>query len=96
MSSVVWTASGLATDLGCADHALGSLLLDVDGPVLVTSRTVNHPADTDHRRRGLLAGAGQEIDAIPVTRLAAPGQHLLSSLLWHRNPCGPSLIIREG
>jgi len=90
LASVVWTASGLATDLGCADRAVGSLVLEADGPLLVTSRTVNHPPDTDHSQRGLLSGAGQEIDAIPANRLPAPGEHVLASLLWHRNPCGPA------
>lgn len=89
-ASVVWTASGLATDLGCADRAVGSLVLDADGPVLVSSRTVNHPTDTDHSWRGLLAGTGQEIDAIAVVDLPPAGAHVLPSLLWHRNPCGPA------
>ncbi len=89
MSSVVWAASGLATDLGCADRAIGSLVLSADGPVHVTSRTVNHPADTNHNRRGLLAGPGQEIEAIPADRLPGPGEYLLPSLIWHRNSCGP-------
>jgi hypothetical protein len=89
LSSVVWTASGLATDLGCADRAIGSLVLSADGPVHVSSRTVNHPAGTDHNRRGLLAGPGQEIEAIPADRIPGPGEYLLPSLTWHRNSCGP-------
>jgi len=90
LSSVVWTASGLATDLGCADRAIGSLVLSADGPVHVVSRTVNHLADPDHRRPGLLAGPGQEIEAISADRLPEPGEHLLPSLIWHRNTCGPT------
>jgi hypothetical protein len=90
LSSVVWTASGLATDLGCADRAVGSLVLDADGTVLVTSRTVNHPPGTDHGVQGLLTGAGQETEAIPVSQLPAAGDHVLPSLLWHRNSCGPA------
>jgi hypothetical protein len=90
LASVVWTASGLATDLGCADRAVGSLVLEADGSLLVTSRTVNHPPDTEHSQRGVLSGTGQEIDAIPSSRLPAPGEHVLASLLWHRNPCGPT------
>jgi hypothetical protein len=89
LSSVVWTASGLATDLGCADRAIGSLLLSADGPIHVVSRTVNHLAETDHRRRGLLAGPGQEVEAVSIERLPGPGQYLLPSLVWHRNACGP-------
>jgi hypothetical protein len=88
-SSVVWTASGLATDLGCADRAIGSLVLASDGPIHVVSRTVNHPAGIDHSRRGLLAGPGQEVEAIAVDQLPGPGEVLLPSLIWHRNTCGP-------
>jgi hypothetical protein len=89
LSSVVWTASGLATDLGCADRAIGSLVLSADGPIHVVSRTVNHPAGTDHARRGLLAGPGQEVEAISVDQLPGPGESLLPALIWHRNTCGP-------
>ena len=32
-SAVLWTASGLATDLGCAEEVLGALKLHADGPV---------------------------------------------------------------
>jgi len=90
LSSVVWTASGLATDLGCADRAIGALVLSADGPVHVVSRTVNHIADAHPRRSGLLAGPGQEIAAISVDRLPDAGEHLLPSLIWHRNSCGPT------
>jgi len=89
LSSVVWTASGLATDLGCADRVIGSLVLSADGPIHVVSRTVNHPAETNLSRGGLLTGPGQEVEAIAVEQLPGPGEYLLPSLIWHRNTCGP-------
>jgi hypothetical protein len=38
----------------------------------------------------VLTGSGQQIDAIPLDRLPPAGEHVLPSLIWHRNPCGPS------
>jgi hypothetical protein len=87
-SAVVWTAAGLATDLGCAESALGGLILAADGPVEITSRTVNHPAPQAAPPPGLLTGHGQEFRAIPFEELGGPGTRLLGALLWHRNPCG--------
>lgn len=90
LTSVVWTTSGIATDLGCADRAIGALVLEADGEVIVTARTVSHPPSSDDSRHGLLTGSGQEVDAMPLDRLPPAGEHLLPSLVWHRNPCGPS------
>lgn len=91
-SSVVWTASGLATDLGCADTALGALELRVDGPVQITSRLVRSEDGDDGTTDGLLlSGRGQEFEAVPVDGLPRRGDVLvLPALLWHRNPCGPA------
>ena len=88
MSAAVWTASGLATDLGCAERALGALVLDADGPIHVTSRLVQHQPGEGSRRSGLLSGSGQEFVALPVADLPGRGEYLLSPLLWQRNPCG--------
>jgi hypothetical protein len=86
-SAVVWTAAGLATDLGCAEEARGGLVLRADGPVHVTSRLVNLARD-DQPLAGVLSGRGEAFEAIPIDRLPAAGTHLLPALMWHRNPCG--------
>ena len=87
-SAVVWTAAGLATDLGCAAMARGGLVLRVDGPVHITSRLVNMGEQTGGNPNGVLSGRGEAFEAIPVDRLPAKGTHLLPALMWHRNPCG--------
>jgi hypothetical protein len=89
-SAVIWTASGLATDLGCAEEVLGALKLRTDGPVNVTSRLVHHPDGEGSTPMGVLSGDGLEISAVPVARLDGPTTLLLPTLLWHRNPCGPT------
>jgi hypothetical protein len=89
-SAVVWTASGLATDLGCADEVLGALMLRADGPVRVTGRLVRHPEIGEATPMGVLSGSGQQITALPAQRLPGPTTLLLPTLLWHRNPCGPA------
>jgi len=86
-SAVVWTSSGLATDLGCARTALGALLLSADGPIRITSRTVNQPGGREEPAHGLLTGSGQAFEAQPVSRLRA-GAYLLPALFWQRNACG--------
>jgi hypothetical protein len=90
-SSVVWTAAGLATDLGCAEAALGALELRADGAVQITSRLVRREAEDGGATDGLLlTGRGQEFEAVPVADLPRRGEVLmLPALLWHRNPCGP-------
>lgn len=85
-AAVVWTAAGLATDLGCADRALGALLLNADGRVEVTSRLVNR--DAGGGLDGLLTGRGQEMPALPLRALPGAGTYLLPALLWHPDPCG--------
>lgn len=87
-SSVVWTSGGLATDLGCAERAVGALVLNADGPVRITSRLVNHESGGAGRVTSLLTGRGQEIEAVPVADLPGRGRHLLAPMLWHRNACG--------
>lgn len=89
-SATVWTAAGLATDLGCADSARGGLVLRADGPLHVTSRLVNLGGSTEGGSGAILSGRGEAFDAIPLDRLPAAGAHLLPALMWHRNPCqGP-------
>ncbi|MFV2071231.1 MAG: hypothetical protein ACC742_01080, partial [Thermoanaerobaculales bacterium] len=87
-SAVVWTAAGLATDLGCAEMARGGLVLRVDGPVHITSRLVNMGDQQAGTPTGVLSGRGEAFEAIPIDRLPAAGSHLLPALMWHRNPCG--------
>jgi hypothetical protein len=87
-SATVWTANGLATDLGCADSARGGLVLRADGPVHVTSRLVNHGGAEDRGTSAILSGRGEAFEAIPIERLPAAGVHLLPALMWSRNPCG--------
>ncbi len=87
-SATVWTANGLATDLGCADSARGGLVLRADGPVHVTSRLVNHGGAEDEGASAVLSGRGEAFEAIPIEHLPAAGVHLLPALMWSRNPCG--------
>jgi hypothetical protein len=89
-SATVWTAAGLATDLGCADSARGGLVLRADGPLHVTSRLVNTSGSEETSAGAILSGRGEAFDAIPMDRLPAAGAYLLPALMWHRKPCeGP-------
>lgn len=87
-SAVLWTASGLATDLGCAEEVLGALKLHVDGPVRVTAQMVRHADTGKSTPMGVLTGDGQSVGALRVEELPGPTTLLLPALLWHRNPCG--------
>ena len=89
-SATVWTAAGLATDLGCAESARGGLVLRADGPVHVTSRLVNRAGMEIDEGSTVLSGRGEAFEAIPRKHLPAPGSHLLPALMWHRNPCNGS------
>ena len=89
-SATVWTAAGLATDLGCAESARGGLVLRADGPVHVTSRLVNRAGMDDDEGSTVLSGLGEAFEAIPRKLLPPPGSHLLPALMWHRNPCDGS------
>ncbi len=96
-SAVLWTASGLATDLGCAQEVLGALKLHSDGPVRVTARMVRHADQGETIPMGVLSGDGQSLAALPVETLPGPATLLLPALLWHRNPCGePSFTTDVG
>jgi hypothetical protein len=87
-SAAVWTAAGLATDLGCAESARGGLVLRADGPVHITSRLVHLPGREDATgSAAVLSGRGEAFEAIPIERLPAAGTHLLPALMWHRQPC---------
>jgi hypothetical protein len=86
-SATVWTATGLATDLGCAESARGGLVLRADGPIHVTSRLVNRAGMESDEDSTVLSGRGEAFEAIPKKLLPAPGSHLLPALMWHRNPC---------
>jgi len=86
-SATIWTAAGLATDLGCADSARGGLVLRADGPLHVTSRLVNVSESGNGSSGAVLSGRGEAFDAVPLDRLPAAGAHLLPALMWHRNPC---------
>jgi hypothetical protein len=87
-SAAIWTANGLATDLGCADSARGGLVFRADGPVHITSRLVNLGDTDDDGGTAVLSGSGEAFEAIPIERLPAAGAHLLPALMWSRNPCG--------
>ena len=89
-SATVWTAAGLATDLGCAESARGGLVLRADGPVHVTSRLVNRAGMEIDEDSSVLSGRGEAFEAIPRKLLPTPGSHLLPALMWHRNPCDGS------
>ncbi len=86
-SATVWTAAGLATDLGCADSARGGLVLRADGLLHVTSRLVNTSGSDQGGSGAVLSGRGEAFDAIPMDRLPAAGSYLLPALMWHRKPC---------
>lgn len=94
-SAVLWTASGLATDLGCAEEALGALRLHAEGPVRVTGRMVRHQDVGESTPLGILSGGGQPVTALQVQRLPGPTTLLLPALLWHRNPCGTAAFTTE-
>jgi len=94
-SAVLWTASGLATDLGCADEVLGALKLHADGPVRVTGRMVRHPDLGEEAPAGILSGDGQPVAALATKELPGPTTLLLPTLLWHRNPCGESAFSTQ-
>ena len=89
-SATVWTATGLATDLGCAESARGGLVLRADGPIHVTSRMVNVADAAGEDASTVLSGSGEAFDAVPGSDLPNAGSHLLPALMWHRNPCGDS------
>jgi hypothetical protein len=89
-SAMIWTASGLATDLGCAESARGGLVLRADGPVHVTSRMVNVSGADQDQGSTVLTGRGEAFEAVSSTDLPNPGSHLLPALMWHRNPCEKS------
>lgn len=91
-SATVWTASGIARDLGCAATARGGLVLRADGPVHVTSRLVNHGRTAEQGPAAVLSGRGEAIEAIPLDALPGPGAYLLPALMWHRNPCDGALF----
>jgi len=80
-SSVVWRSADLEVDLGCAEEALGALLLRADGPVTISSRIVSQSATKRPAQSGgLLAGSGQEVAALPVADLPPAGLYLLPAL----------------
>ena len=89
-SATVWTAAGLATDLGCAESARGGLVLRADGPIHVTSRLVNLSGMDGEEGSTILSGRGEAFEAIPRKQLPTAGSHLLPALMWHRNPCDGS------
>ena len=96
-SAVLWTASGLATDLGCAEEVIGALKLHADGPVRVTARLVRHLDAREAAPMGALSGNGQSVGAVRVGELPGPTTLLLPALLWHRNPCGePAFTTNVG
>ncbi len=86
-SATVWTASGLATDLGCAERVRGGLVLRADGPVHITSRLVNLAGSGDIAPGMVLSGRGEAFEASPIEDLPAAGTYLLPALMWHQNPC---------
>jgi hypothetical protein len=86
-SAVLWTATGLATDLGCADEVLGALILRADGPVRISGRMV-HGTGSESFPSAVLSGGGQPFTAVPIDSLPGPTTLLMPALLWHRNPCG--------
>ncbi len=87
-SATVWTASGLATDLGCAERVRGGLVLRADGPVHITSRLVNLVGNEDMDPGMVLSGLGEAFEAMPIEDLPPAGAYLLPALMWHQNPCG--------
>ena len=96
-SAVVWTASGMAADLGCAEEALGGLLLSADGPVIISSRMVRHPAEEGKTGRGFLAGQGQQIPVLAMDELPRAGSYLLPALHCQREGgAGPAFDTYVG
>jgi hypothetical protein len=87
----------MAVDLGCAEEALGGLVLSADGPVVVSSRMVRHPAEDGKASRGFLAGQGQQIPVIAMDALPRAGSYLLPALYCQRDPgAGPAFDTYVG
>jgi len=80
-SAVVWTSEGLAVDLGCAEEALGALILSADGPVDVSSRMVSH-REGEPTPHGVLVGQGQEVPVLSFDEIPSPGDYMLPALSW--------------
>jgi len=94
-SAVLWTASGLAKDFGCADEVLGALKLHADGKVQITGRMVRQPDLGEATPIGVLSGGGQPVSGRSISTLPGPTTLLLPSLLWHRNPCGSAAFSTD-
>jgi hypothetical protein len=88
-STVLWTAAAVSRDLGCPQQAIGALVLEAYGDVVVDSRMVNGSV-AGAVDQGPLSGLGQEIPGVRVEDLVPAGTvSMLPGLLWHPNACGP-------
>jgi len=77
------------SELCIAEQAVGAWVLRVSKGLHVSSRMVNHdPAAVETRGR-LLYGFGSEIPGIAIDAIPGAGAHLLHTLVWHPDRCGP-------
>ena len=86
-STLALSTQGLRVDLRCPVSALGGLVFDADGPLVVLSEVVN--------TRGAavtgapLSGFGQEVPGFGPTDLSVPGAtYQLPALVWDPSNCG--------
>jgi hypothetical protein len=86
-SSTFVPAREMWRELGCPDAILGGLLLNSDGPLVVSSRMVNAPVLS--LQAVLLAGVSQEIPGIPREQLPTSGAtYMLPTIGWPSVACG--------
>jgi hypothetical protein len=79
----------MASDLCEAEQAVGAYVFRVTEGMVISSRMVNHDPEAIASCCPMLEGFGTEVPGIPVDELPDAGAHLLSTLIWHPDRCGP-------
>lgn len=79
----------VGADLCSADEAVGAYVFRVTEGMVISSRMVNHDPEAIASCCPMLEGFGTEVPGIPVDELPNAGAHLLSTLVWHPDRCGP-------
>jgi hypothetical protein len=79
----------MGSDLCEAEQAVGAYVFRVTEGMVVSSRMVNHDPEAIASCCPLLEGFGTEVPGIPLEELPNAGAHLLSTLVWNPDRCGP-------